>query len=204
VAEQLAEAVTMYLRRRHAGGGIVASDEIYAMVEAALCDTGWENAALALQEHRVLRTMHRRRLEVVPCRGEQCAECFTAAGGCPAGTDANPWDKSRIVRSLEREGVVAHPQARAVAANVEEKILAMQSRRVTAGVVASLVANELLAMRQAEGVLAEVGRRGRKRTIVSAGARERASVSSGLLPDAGCERKCATAACMPETSAAAL
>jgi hypothetical protein len=116
-----------------------------------------------------------------------------------------PWDKSRIVRCLEREGVVAHPQARAVAANVEEKILAMQSQRVTAGLVASLVANELLAMRQAEGVLAGMGRRSRKRTIVAAGARERApEPSPELLSDTGCPRKCATAARMPEPSAATL
>ena len=49
VIESLAEAVTAYIARRY-GASTVSSDEIYCMIEAVLVETGYGQAALALQE----------------------------------------------------------------------------------------------------------------------------------------------------------
>jgi len=155
-AEELAEAVTTYLRRRRERA-VVSSDEIAGMITAALYDTGFEKAALAFQEHRVGRELRRRRVEVIPCEAVACEACFAEHGGCPQESAARSWDRSVLAREMEGRSLT-HPEARALSGLVEEKVLSLGCRRVTTGLVRALVANELLAMRQAEAaLLAEPG-----------------------------------------------
>ena len=54
----------MFLRRRYRNGK-ANSNEIHSMIEVVLSDTGFEQAALALHEHRMTRQIKRRRLEVI-------------------------------------------------------------------------------------------------------------------------------------------
>ena len=63
-AEQFAEAITFYLYRER-GVLSVTSDEIHLMIQAVLTATGYENAARALNEHRLNRQLKRGRIEVV-------------------------------------------------------------------------------------------------------------------------------------------
>ncbi|KPK77610.1 MAG: hypothetical protein AMJ79_02660 [Phycisphaerae bacterium SM23_30] len=151
--EQLAEAVTTYLRRRH-HGGIVTSDEIHSMVEVVLYDTGYERAALLLHEHRVNRQIRRRRIEVVNrifVPGSRDSDDLELSAADEATAR---WNKSVIVRDLEEKYSLAHNLARAAAGAVEEKVLGLGCRRVTLSLVKELVANELWSMLQAEKSLA--------------------------------------------------
>ncbi len=152
--EQLAEAVTTFLRRRY-GNTSVSSDEIHSMIEVVLTDTGHEDAALVLHEHRVNRQIKRRRLEVVHVENADTAVSHPKIHILSATYTVGPWNKSEIVRDLERESGLPHNLAQAIAGSAEEKALALGCRRITSALVRELVYNEMLAMRQAESALAE-------------------------------------------------
>jgi len=175
-ASRLSEAVTTFLFRRHCNGEnshFVGTDEIYAMIIAALSDTNYERAAVALQEHRLNRQIKRSRTEVVhyseaaelPERipvaivaAKQIKRTLRLQGKLNVANlrpDNNCfttelWDKSIIVRYLEKKMVVEHNLARTVAAMVEEKVLRMNCRRVFSSVVRELVKNELWQISQAQ------------------------------------------------------
>jgi hypothetical protein len=150
IPEQLAEAVTTFLIRRN-GASTVSTDEIHSMVEAVLSDTGYDSAALALHEHRMMRQLQRDRLEVIRVLP------FSPAGEPEATerlmSDGEPWNKTLIVQDLETNYGIEHYTARCIAGNVEEKVLRMTCRHVTVNLIRELVLNELHQIRQAEKVL---------------------------------------------------
>ena len=157
--EQLAEAVTTFLRRRY-GSVVVSADEIHSMIVAALSDTGSRSAALALQEHRITRQMMRSRTEVIHWSSAECPDRLDyVSGDLTSGCVIEPWDKSEIVRDLEAERGLVHTLARAVAGSVEEKVLRMGCRRMSTGQIREMVMCDLFAMRQAEMALAEQPRK---------------------------------------------
>ena len=147
--EQLAEAVTIYLRRRYQGG-IVASDEIHSMIEVVLYDTGHARTALALHEHRVGRQMKRGRVEVISCLSStDILDTIGSLSILPVGP-VRLWNKSEIVRSMKEKYGLDHNLARAVAGMVEEKVLALECRQITSSLVRELMASEMLCLMQAE------------------------------------------------------
>jgi hypothetical protein len=150
--EQLSEAVTTFLIRRY-GIGSVSSDEIHSMIEAVLSDTGYEDAALALHEHRIIRQLKRDRIEVI--RLSPFVSTRVGRSGVRQGTvqTAEPWNKTVIVRDMEAKYGLEHYTARCIAGNVEEKVLRMNCRYLTASLVRELVLNELYLMRQAEKMI---------------------------------------------------
>ena len=151
LAEQLSEAVTLFLGHSY-GCGVVSSDEIHAMIEAVLTDTGYVGAGLALQEHRIERQMKRRRTEVMHYSVTEPGE---PTGQASREYLVEPWDKSAIVRRLEGERGLLHEVARATAGAAEEKILRMGCRCVTTGLVRELVEGEVLAMTRAQRAMAQ-------------------------------------------------
>ncbi|MDO8303339.1 MAG: hypothetical protein Q7T18_08860, partial [Sedimentisphaerales bacterium] len=68
VAEQLAEAITYYLYNNNSGGA-VSSGEIYSMIQAMLSTTGYDDAALVLNNYHYTRELMRHRTEVVDASG---------------------------------------------------------------------------------------------------------------------------------------
>ncbi len=154
VAEQLAEAVSLYLRH-HYGTGRVSTHEIQFMIEVVLADTGQEKAAMALQEHRLNRQIKRNRVEVVkrsiPQRIFNARRSLLDYEQC----EVQPWNKSVIVRELERERHLPRGLARVIAGVVEEKVLTLGYRQIDSTLIRALVDNEFLAMRQAEKAMAE-------------------------------------------------
>jgi hypothetical protein len=154
LAEQLAETVTTFLRRRY-GHGAVSSDEIHSMIEVALAESDYGQAALALHEHRINRQIKRSRLEVVHCPGFISDELLPYHQTAMSLTSAQPWNKTVIVRELERGRQLSHDMARAVAAAVEEKALRLDCCCITSSLVRELVNNQLFALQRAEHALAE-------------------------------------------------
>jgi len=135
--DQLAEAVTTYLKKRF-GCGKVDVGEIHAMLLAVLMDVGCEKAALALHEHRVNRQLKRQRLEVIAVLDGQ------------ASSQPQPWNKSIIAHDLECTERCGRLFARSVAGAVEERVLNLGLRQITTPLIRELVRNELMVLQRAE------------------------------------------------------
>ncbi len=144
-SEEMAETVSLYLRRRH-GGNIICSDDIHSMILVVLADTGHEPAAQYLQEYRLRRKIRRQRVMVVS-NGHDAFGVVDGSLGEP-----QPWNKSIIARDLEREGL-EYPLARTVAGLVEEKVLRLESSQITTELIRALVKNEMMGLRQAQQAL---------------------------------------------------
>lgn len=155
VAEELAEAVTTFVRKKY-GSARVNAGEVHSMIMVVLSETGFESAALRLHEHRTQRQLQRNRVRVL----YEAAPAGGAEAGGRRGEGeylAVPWNKSEVVKDLEERQSLARPTARTVAAVVEEKILGLGRRYVTAGLVREMVFNELLTMRRATESLSASG-----------------------------------------------
>lgn len=139
-AEQFAEAITFYLYRRR-GVVTVTSDEIHLMIQAVLTATGYENAARALNEHRLNRQLKRGRVEVVD--GHE-----TNSGDDPMRLCL--WNKSRIAEDLIRKDKIDRNLARAIASSVEEKVLILGMTRIRRSLIAELVAADTDALLQVQ------------------------------------------------------
>ncbi|MCD6388333.1 MAG: hypothetical protein J7L69_02890 [Desulfobulbaceae bacterium] len=153
LTDHLAEAVTEYILRR-CSCATVDTDEIHAMIEVVLSETGYVEAALCLHNHRLTRGIKRSRVEVVYNHRSD------VGGNCDDDTGfesyaVQPWNKSVIVQVLEGESELPRGVARTVASAVEDKVLRMGFRRVRSSLVRELVESELWAMREAEKALAE-------------------------------------------------
>ena len=135
-AEQFAEAITFYLYRRR-GVVTVTSDEIHLMIQAVLTATGYENAARALNEHRLNRQLKRGRIEVVD--GHESGSGNETRRMCL-------WNKSRIAGDLIRKDKIDRNMARAIASSVEEKVLNLGMTRIRRSLIAELVAADTDAM----------------------------------------------------------
>ena len=155
LSEQLAEAVTTYVKR-HYGCGQVSANEIHSMTEVVLSDTGYEAAALKLHEHRIDRQVKRARVRVIRIDGDGDMEHSSRMPeGTGQGYVARPWNKSIIVGGLVEQRGLSRGLARAVAGAVEERVLRLLCRTVTTALVRELVFNELLVLKQAELALLE-------------------------------------------------
>jgi len=139
-AEQFADAITFYLYRKR-GVVTVTTDEIHLMVQAVLTATGYENAARALNEHRLNRQLKRGRIEVVD--GDK-----TNSGGEPMRLCL--WNKSRIVRDLIRKDKIDRNLARAIASSVEEKVLNLGMTQIRRSLIAELVVADMDAFLQVQ------------------------------------------------------
>ncbi len=132
-AEQFAEAITFYFYKNHENGRIT-SDEIHLMAQTVLSATGNDQAAKLLKEHRLRRRIRRGRLEVID----------RSNGSLP-----ERWDKGRIINKLREQGVKCE-LARTIASSVEEKILNIDTSRVTKNIVHEFVETETESMLQAQ------------------------------------------------------
>lgn len=126
-AEQMAEAVTYYLYRHHAGRRI-AVDEIHLMIASVLSGTGFAHAAEALNRYRLMRQLKRRRIEVL--------------GNDRDGTTA-AWSKAKLAASLMQSHALDTLTARAIAGSIEEKVLAMNLTRLRKSLLRQLILNDI-------------------------------------------------------------
>ena len=137
IAEELSEAVTLYLKHQY-GCGQVTFDEIYAMLQAVLTDTGYDRAAECLHDHHVQRQIKRSRIEVF---------------SFDTPSDFRPWNKSIVVQDLIQQRHIEYDLARSVAGTVEETAMRMDCRALSTDLIGALVRQELAAMRSAVAAL---------------------------------------------------
>ena len=146
VAEQLAEAITYYLYNNNSGGA-VGSGDIYSMIQAMLSTTGYDDAALVLNNYHYTRELMRHRIEVVNADGR------------------TRWNKSQIVHDLARLDGMQRQTARTIASMVEEKVLRIGLNKVPTSLIRELVEIETKAILEAEQQLGGLQSKNRKRTV---------------------------------------
>ncbi len=154
IAEHLAEVVTYFLyhkqkRRR------VTSDEIFSIIKAVLTATNYEDAALALSDHRFERRLKRSRIEVVSVDIQRLADARLLDRN-DRSLDRARWDKSRIVDDLMAEHNISRQAARTIASMVEEKVFGMGLTVVPVSLIKQLVMADAGAVLRAQEQLQTV------------------------------------------------
>ena len=140
-AEQFAEAITFYLYEKDRKRAIT-SDEIHLMVQAILAATGYSNAAEAINDYQLNRKLSRRRIEV-----------FDDSIPPDCRRPTMPWDKSMIVNDLINQQDLDYHIARAIASQVEQKVLKLGITRIRRSLVGLLVVDDTEAMLDAQDQL---------------------------------------------------
>ena len=153
-AEQLAEVVTYYLYRRQ-DCQRVSSNEILSIIQTVLASTGFDDAAIALNECHFQRKLRRSRIEVAPIdvRGLGDAELLA---GSDAGGSRCRWDKSRIVEDVEAKYGVCRQTARTIASMVEEKVFSLGMTTVPESLIKQFVLGDTAAVLRAQQELQAV------------------------------------------------
>ncbi len=133
----------------------ITSDEIFSIVKAVLAVTGYEDAAIALNEHRYRRRLKRCRIEVVSVDAREMDNADALYEAQQAAVKS-PWSKSRIVNDLVNEHGLSRQTARMIASMVEEKIFSMGVTLVPASLIKQLVLGDTATVLRAERQLAAV------------------------------------------------
>lgn len=133
-AQMLSDAVTYYLYRRFKGETLT-TDQVHQMILTVLEGAGHNAAAEALTAHRLDRRLKRRRMIVVD-------------------SEWLNWNKGLIVRDLAEHYQIEHPMARAIAGQVEEKILRMGAAHIRKGLIRHLVITDMEDLIEAQHELA--------------------------------------------------
>lgn len=154
MAEHLAEAVTYYLYRSNQRS-LVSSGEVFSVIKTCLAETGYEQAAIALDEHHCRRKLNRSRVEVVCVELSEPADAELLYGKA-ASVNSSRWDKSRIVADLTNGTNLSMQTARMIASMVEEKVFGMHISHIPASLIKQLVLTDSGAVLQAEKQLAGV------------------------------------------------
>lgn len=139
-AEQFAEAVTFHLYHNNRSQS-VKSDNIHDLAVTVLNDTGYPDAAAALKEHRMYRSIRRSRIEVLK---------DNPMPGTPNMASTSRWDKTKIITDLTQKYDLEKKLARAIAASVEEKVLKLGMTQIHSNLVEQLVIAETDIMVRAE------------------------------------------------------
>ncbi len=139
-AEEIAEAITFYLHNNDDGLRNISSSEILSIIEAVLADTGYVQAAIALNEHYYERKLMRSRLEVAK----------SVSSGNAQTAVRSRWEKNRIVEDLTVKKGLERQMARAIASMVEEKVFNLGLTLIPSGLVEQLVINDTEVVIQAQ------------------------------------------------------
>ena len=148
-SEELAETVSLYLRRHHSNNA-VCSDDIHSMILAVLADTGYEAAAQCLQDYRLRRKIHRQR-QLVQSGGANAR--LSTGATISTGPELRDWNKSIIVQDLMEHEGLGRGLARTIAGLVEDKVLRLECSLVTTELIQALVHNEMLSLQRAQQAL---------------------------------------------------
>jgi transcriptional regulator NrdR family protein len=154
IAEHLAEVVTYFLYHRQKRRR-VTSDEIFSIVKAVLTSTNYEDAAVALSDHRFERRLKRSRIEVVSVDIQQLSDARLLDKN-ERSSDRTRWDKSRVIDDLITKHDINRQTARTIASMVEEKIFNMGLTVVPASLIKQLVMADAAAILRAQHQLQTV------------------------------------------------
>ena len=148
LAEQLTDVVTYYLYNQE-NTQKVTSSEIFSIIVAILTETGYEDAADALNEFRLRRRFKRLRTEVVPINIQEITDAQELIDSEQSG-GSQRWDKSKIVKSLTEKYDFEIPVARMVASLVEDRIFSLEITTVPTSLIKQIVLSEAALVMRAQ------------------------------------------------------
>ena len=133
----------------------MTSDEIFSIIKAVLTATNYEDAAVALSEHRFERRLKRSRIEVVSVDIQQLSDAHLLDKS-EQSSDRARWDKSRVVDDLITKHNINRQTARTIASMVEEKIFSMGLTVIPVSLIKQLVMADAAAILRAQQQLQAV------------------------------------------------
>jgi len=139
LAEELAEAVALFLEKRFEGE-IPHVEDIQDMVETVLIQMGHAEVAKAYILFRNRKARVRESLQV---RKTAAPDGATPEVDPGSRDRLESWSKGKIVAALIREADVEADTAEAIASAVERKVFRSGLRRISTGLIRELVDNEL-------------------------------------------------------------
>lgn len=145
LAEPLARAVAMHVSGTRSTRP-PASEYVFRCLLTVLKETGLDDAADALANHRRQRAAHRRRVRILVSSRTKRALLG--------------WSKRAVVQSLMQQHGLQRPVARLLAGEIETRVFALGYRVVRAPLVTELTRNELMAWGLADEPALAVGSSG--------------------------------------------
>jgi transcriptional regulator NrdR family protein len=154
IAEKLADVVTYFLYHKQKKA-VITSSEIFSVIKVVLTATGYEEAALELNDIYFERKLKRSRIEIIPLDIGKFAdaEIFSRTKD---RLIRSPWNKSQIAKDLIKKHKIQPQVARTIASSVEEKVLSMGSNLLPLSLVKQLVLGETAAILRAQHQLQTV------------------------------------------------
>jgi len=146
-AQELAEVVTYYLYQR-SKTNTVTSGEILSIIQAALADTGYQDAATKLSECHYKRKLQRTRTEVAAVDIKKLSDADQLYQ--TQLDNRTSWNKSEIVNNLVEKHNLSKKTARTIASIVEEKLFSMKLQIIPTGLIKQLMLSETAAVLRAE------------------------------------------------------
>lgn len=143
LADELAEAVTFFLRKKF-GQKIPEIEEIQDIVEKVLIETGHAKTAKAYILYRAKRARIRESLKVRKELLERSSSTDLSLLVAPSTRDEIlPWDKGRIAQALIKETGLEEHLAYKIASAVELKVFNSGITQISTTLIRELVNNEL-------------------------------------------------------------
>jgi ribonucleoside-triphosphate reductase (formate) len=143
VAEELALAVTLFLRKQFASEK-PSIEQIQDAVEKVLIETGHAKTAKAYILYREERTKARQALRVRKKVRRENNSTDMALMVTPLTKDEiKPWDRRKVAEALQKEAALDMHLADEIAAAVERKLVNSKLTHISTSLVRELVDNEL-------------------------------------------------------------
>lgn len=143
MAEELASAVTLFLRKRF-GSKPPAIEEIQDVVEKVLIETGHAKTAKAYILYREKRAQARGEVRVRKIVREGTNSTDLSLLVTPLSKDEIlSWDKGKIALALQKEAGLESELAYEISSAVEEKIFSSELTHISTTLIRELVDNEL-------------------------------------------------------------
>ncbi|RME76668.1 MAG: hypothetical protein D6776_00885, partial [Planctomycetota bacterium] len=155
LAEEIAEVVSLFLEKQSAeriarGDAVPSTEDVQDIVERVLLDTNHARTAAVLAERH-----HRKGKQREEIRVQRSGLAPLAPDGEPLAEPApEPWNEGKIAHSLQRHCGLQEAVAEEVARDVEQRILRLGLREISATLVREVV-NAVLAERGFHARLAE-------------------------------------------------
>jgi ribonucleoside-triphosphate reductase len=144
LAEQLADKVVFYLAEKFSKN-IFHIEEIQDVVEKILIEEGHAKTAKAYILYREKRARARRELKVRKKAFSRVDSTdISLMVTAPAQEEISNWDANRIAEALVREADLSEAEARKIAHAVERRVIDLDLKVISTGLIRELVDTELL------------------------------------------------------------
>ncbi len=144
LADELANAVVLFLKKEYGGDAIPEIEQIQDIVEKVLIETGHAKTAKAYILYREKRRKIRESLKVRKKVKSRSNSTDLSLLVTPLAKDEIlNWDKGRIALALQKEANVSEEIALEIASGVEKRVFDSGLTRISTALIRELVDNEL-------------------------------------------------------------